>query len=199
MNPTKPKLSTPAALLIGCVVGVLLMIFLPNPLDNAAGNTQQNLQSGAEKQAFNAVLSTQLAERASDEGKESLSALFHAIAQAESNQSAAMLNCLPQPEKLADALTESIERKRDSAENVFPGYEEIAAQEGDVPSIQTFNRIAAAESSHAGLIQEALDQLDRNLPSTYFLCPGCGAIYRDNPPESCGGCKSDASKLIRFE
>lgn len=199
MNPTKPKLSAPAALLIGCVIGVLLMIFLPNPLDGGTGNTRQNLRSGAEQQAFSAVMAIQLAERASAEGKDSLSALLYAIAQSDSNQSVAMLNALPQPEKLADALAQSIGEMQNSADMVFPGYEDIAAQEGDVTSIQTFNRAASAKSNHAGLMQEALDQLERNLPSAYYLCPSCGIIYRDNPPDDCSTCRGPSSGYVLFK
>lgn len=199
MNPTKPKLSTPAALLLGCVVGVLLMMFLPNPLDKTVGNSQQNLQTGAERQAFSAALSIQLAERAAEEDRNGLSALLYAIAQAESGQSAEMLARLPQTEKTSELLEQSLVRKQEAADSVFPGYAEVAEQEGNAVAIQTFSRIAAAEASHAALLQEALEQFSRNLPSSYFLCPTCGVIYRDNPPENCECCKTESAKFVRFE
>lgn len=199
LNPTKPKLSTPAALLLGGVIGVLLMIFLPNPLDKSVGNTRQNFQTGAEQQAFGAALSIQLAERADAEGRDGLSALFYAIAQAESNQSAVLLDGLPQTEKTSELLEQNLERKQNSAEKVFPGYLEIAEQEGDAASIQILHRVAAAEASHATLMQEALEQFERNLPSSYYLCPECGVIYRDNPPETCDCCQTGAERFVRFE
>ena len=70
--------------LCGCIVGVLLMIFIPNPMQSQVVNTEQNLRRGAIGEGFGASRYLLFAQQAQSAQQPALASLFRAAAQGSS-------------------------------------------------------------------------------------------------------------------
>ena len=56
---------------------------------------------------------------------------------------------------------------------------------------------AFAGEAHAGLYQEALENLDQTEEIFYYLCPVCGNIVK-LVPEKCSICSISGDKFIKY-
>lgn len=191
------KLSTPVALLLGCVIGVALMMFIPNPLENTVGGNAYNLGRSQMTEAAAGSRYAALSRQAAAEGEPTLAALFAAASEAESAHAALMLEALGTESTAREAAEEAVRNETNEAQQLYPEYAQLAEHEGDTAAMQAFRYAAAAEETHAALLQDALDAAPGTVV-TYYVCPVCGAIFRDAPPKICPVCGTSGTLFMPF-
>ncbi|MCR6546179.1 rubrerythrin family protein [Dehalobacterium formicoaceticum] len=158
---------------------------LKNLMDAFSGESQANRKYLA------------FAKKAEAEGKKNAAKLFRAAADAET------LHALKEFE-IAGKINSTAENLKDGKlgetyeyESMYPGFIKEAEEEGQKDAIRIFTYAMKAEQVHAGLYQDALDNIDQEEEVFYYLCPICGNIEK-SVPEKCGICGVPGSKFIKY-
>ena len=186
--------------LCGCIVGVLLMIFIPNPMQSQVGNTEQNLRRGAIGEGFGASRYLLFAQQAQSAQQPALASLFRAAAQGEQHRSQMMLMVGGMPDDLEENLRTAIHRETEDSQQLYPSFRDIAEQEGNPTAMQVFQMAAEGQAMTAELFSNALEALQSGqLTTSYHLCSHCGALYGDSAPDSCSVCGASSEDFSDFE
>lgn len=186
--------------LTGCIVGVLLMIFLPNPMRSQVGNTEQNLRRGAIGEGYQTSRYLLLAQQAKEEDQPALSALFRAAAQGEQHRAQMLLKTEEQAVSLEEGLRMAIRKETEDSETLYPAFWDVAEQEGNLDAMQVFQMAAEGQKMQAELLAQGLEGLQGGtIASVYHLCSNCGALYGENPPDTCTVCHADSELFSDFE
>lgn len=98
--------------------------------------------------------------------------------------------------ELCDALKNEADNEKNSGENIYPGFADIARDEGFKDVADLFDMIALVEISHNKTLTELHNSLCAN--SLYkskvgkrpFKCDNCGTVVQDKcAPKTCPLCK----------
>lgn len=131
------------------------------------------------------------AEKAGSEGFRNVAKLFRAASEAEALHAARLLRAMKGIGSTKDNLKKGIEGERHEYQIMYPGFVEEAKKEGNGDAVTAFTYAMKAEEVHAGFYQKALEAVEagRDLEvAKVHLCPVCGNIALNQPPEKCPIC-----------
>ncbi len=140
---------------------------------------------------------TAFAKKAEAEGKTNAAKLFRAAADAETIHALKHLEVAGKIGSTAENLKAGVEGETYEYKDMYPEFLKDAEAEGNKAAIMTFTFAMKAEEVHAGLYQEALDNIDQTEEVFYYLCPVCGNIEK-SVPEKCSICGVPGSRFIKY-
>lgn len=160
--------------------------------------TQDNLMSAfaGESQANRKY--TAFADVAEKEGHNDIARLFRCTAEAENIHATAELKLAGKLNNTAENLKAAIAGETHEYSEMYPDFEKTAQGEDQKQAAQVFRSAKEAERVHAGLYQDALDNIGKETDTAYFLCPVCGYIEKGKAPDACPICKAKGSMFKQF-
>lgn len=136
--------------------------------------------------------------KAEEEGYKGISRLFKATAEAETIHALSHLKTLGAIKSTRENLTAAVAGETYEFEEMYPKFLEDANNEKNQGAYRTFNFANEAEKVHARLYAQAMDELDKGIEHTYYLCPICGNIELDNAPDKCKICGAAGEKFAKY-
>ena len=161
------------------------------------GKTKDNLMEAfaGESQANRKYLA--FAKKAEAEGHINAAKLFKAASDAETIHALKHFEVAGKVGTTAENLKAGFEGETHEYKEMYPPFVEQAESEGNKAAVRTFTFAMKAEEVHAGLYQEALDNLDNKEEVFYYLCPVCGNIEKF-VPEKCSICGVPGDKFVKY-
>jgi len=135
--------------------------------------------------------------KAEKEGKLNAAKLFKAASDAETLHALKHFEVAGKVGGTADNLKDAVAGETHEYKDMYPDFVKIAEDEGNKAALKSFEFAMKAEEVHAGLYQEALDNLDETEEVFYYLCPVCGNIEK-SVPEKCSICGVPGVKFIKY-
>jgi rubrerythrin len=153
--------------------------------------TTENLKEAfaGESQANRKYLA--FAQKAQQDGYEQVAKLFRAAAEAETIHAHAHLRVLKGVKTTEENLREAISGENYEHTSMYPGFIEEAQREGNKDAVRSFTFANEVEKVHEELYKAALRAIagKKDLPAKkLYICPVCGNIEEDQPPERCAVC-----------
>lgn len=151
-------------------------------------NTEKNLKEAfaGESQANRKYLA--FAKKADEEGYPQIAKLFRAAAEAETVHALNHLRELGEVKSTRENLEAAINGESYEFQNMYPKMIEEAAEEGKESAVRSFHLANEVEKVHAGLYRKALNNLDQNPQTDYYVCQVCGNTVEGEAPETCPIC-----------
>jgi len=140
---------------------------------------------------------TAYANKAEKDGKMNATKLFRAAADAETLHAIKHFEVAGKIGSTADNLKEGVKGETYEYKEMYPDFVKEAEAEGNKAAQMSFTFAMKAEEVHAGLYQEALENLDQTEEVFYYLCPVCGNIEKF-VPEQCSICSVPGAKFIKY-
>lgn len=140
---------------------------------------------------------TAYANKAEKEGKLNAAKLFRAAADAETIHALKHFEVAGKIGSTAENLKDGVAGETYEYKEMYPPFVEQAEKEGNKAAAMSFTFAMKAEEVHAGLYQEALENLDNEEEVFYYLCPVCGNIEKARP-ERCSICGVVGEKFIEY-
>ncbi|MFA5676060.1 MAG: ferritin family protein [Christensenellales bacterium] len=140
---------------------------------------------------------TAYAKKAEQEGKTNAAKLFRAAADAETLHALKHFEVAGKIGSTADNLKDGVAGETYEYKEMYPDFVEEAKTTGNKAALMTFTFAMKAEEVHAGLYQDALDNIDKTEEVFYYLCPVCGNIEKFRP-EKCSICGVSGEKFIKY-
>jgi len=135
--------------------------------------------------------------KAEQEGHLNAAKLFKAAADAETIHALKHFEVAGKIGSTIENLKSGVEGETHEYKEMYPPFVEQAEAEGNKAAVRTFSFAMKAEEVHAGLYQEALDNLDNQEEVFYYLCPVCGNIEKVVPGK-CPICGVPGEKFIKY-
>ncbi len=176
--------------------------------------TIENLKAGIIGETTASAKYAAFAERANEEGKDTIAKLFEAASKAESIHAANHLKVLESLNEKMEAFTPEFEVKS-TAENLqaaidgetyesttmYPQFLADAKAEKVEKAVKSFTWAFDTEKKHMAFYNNALTALQSNtintLPYTFAVCPVCGNTYdQAMVDEKCAFCQTSSEKFI---
>jgi rubrerythrin len=151
-------------------------------------STEDNLKEAfaGESQANRKYLA--FAKKADEEGFVQAARLFRAAADAETVHAHAHLRVLGGIGETKANLQEAIGGETHEFTKMYPAFIDESEKEGNNAATMSFKNANAVEEIHAGLYQEALDNLGSNEETVYYVCQVCGNTVEGEAPDKCPIC-----------
>jgi rubrerythrin len=161
--------------------------------------TEQNLRDAfaGESQANRKYLA--FAKKAESEGYPRTAKLFRAAAEAETVHAHSHLRALGEVKSTAENLKTAIEGETHEFKKMYPQMIQEAEQEGQKSALRSFKFANDVEKIHAGLYQNALDNLDQQENVDYWVCSVCGYTCEGEPPDSCPVCNAKKTAFFKVD
>ncbi len=140
---------------------------------------------------------TAYAKKAEQDGKLNAAKLFRAAADAETLHALKHFEVAGKIGSTEDNLKDGVTGETYEYKEMYPPFIEQAKAEGNNAAVATFTFAMKAEEVHAGLYQDALDNLDETEEVFYYLCPVCGNIEKF-VPDKCSICGVPGAKFIKY-
>jgi len=165
--------------------------------DNNMSETKKNLMDAfaGESQANRKYLA--FAKKAEKDGHTNAAKLFKAASDAETIHALKHFEVAGKVGTTEENLKAGVDGETFEYKDMYPPYIEQAEKEGNTAAVRTFTFAMKAEEVHAGLYQEALDNLDNTEEVFYYLCPVCGNIEKA-VPDKCKICGVPGTKFIKY-
>ena len=135
--------------------------------------------------------------KAEKEGKLNAAKLFRAAADAETLHALKHFEVAGKIGSTADNLKDGVAGETYEYKEMYPDFVKEAEAEGNKAALMSFSFAMKAEEVHAGLYQEAIENLDQTEEVFYYLCPVCGNIEKFQP-EKCSICGVPGEKFIKY-
>ncbi|MBN2655750.1 MAG: hypothetical protein JXR86_01715 [Spirochaetales bacterium] len=135
--------------------------------------------------------------KAEQEGHLNAARLFRAAADAETIHALKHFEVAGKIGSTIENLKSGVEGETHEYKEMYPPFVEQAEAEGNNAAVRTFTFAMKAEEVHAGLYQEAMDNLDNQEEIFYYLCPVCGNIEKVVPGK-CPICGVSGEKFIKY-
>jgi rubrerythrin len=139
------------------------------------------------------------AEKADEEGFLQVARLFRAAAAAETVHAHNHLKVLKGIKSTEENLKEAIEGEVEEFKEMYPGFIKSAEEEENKAAVWTFDVANQVEEIHAGLYENALENLGKNVEVSYYVCNFCGNTVEKEPPELCPVCGAPASEFKKID
>jgi rubrerythrin len=153
------------------------------------------------------------AKKADAEGYSQVAALFRAASKAEAIHRDAHKEAIAKLGGKADSfaldevkigstkenLQAAIKGESYERDVMYPDFLKSAKADDLKPAIRTINFALAAETDHAKLYQDALDNLGKNAATTFYVCPVCGHTVKSLPDKNCPVCGANKAKFLEFK
>jgi rubrerythrin/Fe-S-cluster-containing hydrogenase component 2 len=140
---------------------------------------------------------TAYAKKAEKDGNLNAAKLFRAAADAETIHALKHFEVAGKIGSTADNLKDGVKGETYEYKEMYPDFVKEAEAEGNKAALMSFTFAMKAEEVHAGLYQEALENLDQKEEVFYYLCPVCGNIEKFKP-EKCSICGVPGDKFIKY-
>jgi len=140
---------------------------------------------------------TAYAKKAEKDGNLNAAKLFRAAADAETIHALKHFEVAGKIGSTADNLRDGVKGETYEYKEMYPDFVKEAKAEGNKAALMSFTFAMKAEEVHAGLYQEALDNLDNTEEVFYYLCPVCGNIEKFQPDKCCI-CGVLGDKFIKY-
>ncbi len=137
------------------------------------------------------------AKKAEQEGHLNAAKLFRAASDAETIHALKHFEVTGKIGSTLENLKSGVEGETHEYKEMYPPFVEQAEAEGNKAAVRTFTFAMKAEEVHAGLYQEAMDNLDNQEEVFYYLCPVCGNIEKFVPGK-CPICGVPGEKFIKY-
>lgn len=141
-------------------------------------------------------------ERAEEEGFKNVAKLLRAASQAEAIHAVRLLRAMNAIGSTAENLEKGIKGEKYEFLTMYPVFVEEAKVEGRNDAAIIFTHAMKAEEVHAKIYELALERVKKgkDLESKkILLCPVCGNIALDAPPERCPICGVPGNKFREVE
>lgn len=135
--------------------------------------------------------------KAEKEGKLNAAKLFKAASDAETIHALKHFEVAGKVGNTADNLKDGVAGETHEYKEMYPDFVKLAEEEGNKAALRSFTFAMKAEEVHAGLYQEALDNIEESEEVFYYLCPVCGNIEK-SVPEKCSICGVSGDKFIKY-
>jgi rubrerythrin/NAD-dependent dihydropyrimidine dehydrogenase PreA subunit len=181
------------------VVERLLDTFNKNEGDDkmSENKTLKNLMAAFTGEAEANRKYTAYARKAEKDGYLNAAKLFRAAADAETIHALKHFEVAGKIGSTADNLKDGVKGETYEYKEMYPDFVKEAEAEGNKAAQMSFTFAMKAEEVHAGLYQEALENLDQTEEVFYYLCPVCGNIEKYQP-EKCSICGVPGAKFIKY-
>lgn len=140
---------------------------------------------------------TAYAKKAEKDGKLNAAKLFRAAADAETLHALKHFEVAGKIGSTEENLKDGVAGETYEYKEMYPDFVKEAEAEGNKAALMSFTFAMKAEEVHAGLYQEALENLDNTEEVFYYLCPVCGNIEKFQP-EKCSICGVPGAKFIKY-
>ncbi len=137
------------------------------------------------------------AKKAEQEGDLNAAKLFKAASDAETIHALKHFEVAGKVGSTLENLKSGVDGETHEYKEMYPPFVEQAEAEGNKAAVRTFTFAMKAEEVHAGLYQEAIENLDNQEEVFYYLCPVCGNIEKF-VPEKCSICGVSGDKFIKY-
>lgn len=158
-----------------------------------SAKTQENLMAAfaGESQANRKYLA--FAQKAEKEGKDKIARLFRTVAEAETIHALKHLETAARVGTTGENVKAAVEGETYEFTKMYPGFIETAEEEGQTAAARSFRLANSAEKEHAHLYQKALEALEAGgdlEADSFHLCPVCGYVSLNQPPDNCPICNA---------
>ena len=137
------------------------------------------------------------AKKAEKDGKMNAAKLFRVASDAETLHALKHFEVAGKISSTADNLKDAVTGETHEYKEMYPDFVKEAEAAGNKAALMTFSFAMKAEEVHAGLYQDALENLDQKEEVFYYLCPVCGNIEKF-VPEKCSICGVTGDKFIKY-
>ena len=135
--------------------------------------------------------------KAEKDGKLNAAKLFKAASDAETIHALKHFEVAGKIGSTVDNLKDGVAGETYEYKDMYPDFVKEAEASGNKADVMSFTFAMKAEEVHAGLYQDALDNLDNEEEVFYYLCPVCGNIEKVRP-DKCSICGVPGSKFIEY-
>lgn len=135
--------------------------------------------------------------KAEKDGKMNAAKLFKAASDAETIHALKHFEVAGKVGSTAENLRDGIAGETHEYKEMYPDFVKEAESAGNKAALLSFTFAMKAEEVHAGLYQDALENLDQTEEIFYYLCPVCGNIEKFIP-EKCSICGVSGDKFIKY-
>lgn len=162
-------------------------------------STSENLKEAfaGESQANRKYLA--FAKKADEEGYFQVARLFRAAAAAETvhahNHLTVMNGIGSTEENLKTAIAGEVEEFKE----MYPAFIEESKEEGNEAATWSFDVANKVEEIHAGLYENALEALGKNVETIYYVCNFCGNTVEKEAPDLCPICGAPKKEFIKVD
>jgi rubrerythrin len=195
-------------------MSALVLIFgcTPNPV-----KTIENLKTAYNGESTASAKYAAFAEKAKEEGLDTVAVMFLATSKSESIHAANHLKVL---EKLgqkiegpqigsftvlstAENLEDAVKGESYEIETMYPGFISLANKEKSADAVKSFTWAVDTEKKHQAFYNAALSVVkaggEKSLPVNWYVCPTCGNTYDAGTVASaCDFCMTPKAKFIFF-
>ena len=140
---------------------------------------------------------TAYARKAEKDGKMNAAKLFRAASDAETLHALKHFEVAGKIGSTEDNLKDGVAGETYEYKEMYPDFVKEAEAEGNKAALMSFTFAMKAEEVHAGLYQDALENIDQTEEVFYYLCPVCGNIEKFQP-EKCSICGVPGEKFIKY-
>ncbi|WFF74597.1 ferritin family protein [Proteiniclasticum sp. QWL-01] len=137
------------------------------------------------------------AKKAEKDGKLNAAKLFKAASDAETIHALKHFEVAGKISSTVDNLKDGIAGETHEYKEMYPDFVKEAEAVGNKAALMSFTFAMKAEEVHAGLYQDALENLDQTEEVFYYLCPVCGNIEKFQP-DKCSICGVPGDKFIKY-
>lgn len=185
-----------------------------NEPEKAKSKTLENLMAAFNGESNAHAKYLEFAKKADEEGYGKVASLFRAAAKAEEvhagNHAAVIKEMggapkaeikLPEIKSTADNLKAAIEGESYERDTMYPEFLLAARKEKNRAAMRSFSYALTAETEHARLYKEALDNLAqwKGPKSTWYVCTVCGWTAAQLPAEKCPSCFNSKDKYVTVD
>jgi len=142
------------------------------------------------------------AKKADDEGYPQVAKLFRAAASAETVHAHNHLRIMGGIKSTAENLEKAIGGETYEFKEMYPGFLDVAAEEGENTASWSFNVANEVEKIHAGLYAKAAKSIKKSqdLPHVdYYVCKVCGNTVEGIPSDKCPICNAPAKSFFKVD
>jgi len=162
-------------------------------------STYENLKEAfaGESQANRKYLA--FAKKAEEEGFFQVARLFRAAAQAETVHAHNHLEVMKGIGSTDENLKTAIDGEVAEFKQMYPSFIEEAKKDNNDAALWTFNVANKVEEIHAGLYDNALQNLGNNIETIYYVCNFCGNTVEKEAPSICPICGAPKKEFKKIE
>lgn len=162
-------------------------------------STKENLKEAftGESEANRKYLA--FAKKADEEGFLQVARLFRAAAYAETVHAHNHMQFMGAINSTEENLKVAIDGEVAEFKEMYPKFIELAKEEGEKGALWSFDVANKVEEIHAGLYQNALDNLGENVETFYYVCNFCGNTVEKEAPEICSVCGAPKKEFKKIE
>lgn len=201
-----------------CVLALSIIAMLSSAVCAAAAKpaapaTLENIMKSFNGESNANARYLAFAKKADEEGFAQVASLFRAAAAAEEihfKAQAEVITKLGGTPK-ADILPADVKSTKENLEAalkgesyerdaMYPEFIKVAEKENIDAAIEVFTEAKAAETAHAALYKDALDNLDawKSSKKDFFVCPECGNTLLAISFEKCPVCAMPKAKFLKI-